>query len=329
MPYASGEEPTPRRPASVARRCAPSIPPWFSSRRASRRRAHEPRAANMPPWTGVAPDVRVPCRGIPRSRQRRTTPDRERRAALSLRSCSIPQRSHGLRQPAQTPASLDVLPRQVEAPRSRCASRRTSSPTMRGAHRHGARPATSRAACSCVATSRRRSTAAQSLRLPRSDPRSPCRHAPRLGAREPEYTSLPPRTWGAHPKSASPLGDSPRLGCLLRAGPSARSRRFPVHRLLLDRQLRPARPGAERHRIEIDGRVQVAVMLGSAALAPPAARPRDLVPVAAGTAERRRRNEPLGDGDLHAGLRGLVLELPAEFLPPCAASRRPGFRQRS
>ena len=56
-------------------------------------------------------------------------------------------------------ASLDVLPRQVEASRSRCASRRTSSPTMRGAHRHGARPATSRAACSCVAISRRRSTA--------------------------------------------------------------------------------------------------------------------------------------------------------------------------
>ena len=159
MPYAGGEEPTPRRPSSVARRCAPSIPPWFSPRRASRRRAHEPGTPTMPPWTGVAPDVRVPRRGVPRSRQRRTTPDRDWRAAFSF---AVVLDSAALARPSTTgadAASLDVLPRQVEASRSRCASRRTSSPTMRGAHRHGARPATSRAACSCVAISRRRSTA--------------------------------------------------------------------------------------------------------------------------------------------------------------------------
>ena len=41
---------------------------------------------------------------------------------------------------------------------------------------------------------------------------------------------MPPRT-GRSPTPSTPHGDSPRSGCLLRAGPSAQDRRSPVHRL--------------------------------------------------------------------------------------------------
>ena len=94
----------------------------------------------------------------------------------------------------------------------------------------------------------------------------------RLHARQERQPELPTYCHGpSAPRRPRPrMGIPRRLGYLLRTGPRRGADSVPSTGCT-GPAARPARSGAEKHRIETDGRVQVAVVFDSAALARPAA----------------------------------------------------------
>ena len=229
--------------------------------RAAAVRSRAPRARRAGGLPAARP--RPPCAVIPT----RSVGSSLRSRGTSTRPSPRQYAGFGAPCPWPTGSLAWPRPRDVSPPRG-SPLRRCSLATTRRHRRFSSSPAPS----TPQATSRRppsRSSVSSLLRQPRFEPGALSSGFHARQERQPELPTMLPRT-ECSPTSASPHGDSPRLGCLLRTGPRRGADSVPSTGCT-GPAARPARSGAEKHRIETDGRVQVAVVFDSAALARPAA----------------------------------------------------------